>query len=230
MLPAMNNHYTEIAFILDRSGSMGDCKEAAITGFNHFLRAQQQTEGLAKLTLVLFDDEYLVPVQSLPIREVLALDAQTYVPRNSTALLDAIGTTIHDLGKRLSAIPEPDRPGQVIVTILTDGLENASQKFTWKAISALIKHQTDVYKWTFLFLGANQDAIATSAQINIAGGNAATYTADAAGSRSSHRSASRKVKSLRMRASPHASAQDLADAAAPLSEILKEEDQKERGK
>jgi hypothetical protein len=225
----MNKNYTEIAFILDRSGSMADCRDAAIEGFNRFLREQQQTEGLAKLTLVLFDDEYLVPVQSLPVQEVLGLNTETYVPRNCTALLDAIGTTIQDLGGRLSAMAEKDRPGQVIVTILTDGLENASQKFTWKDVGAMIKAQTETYKWTFLFLGANQDAIATAAQISIAAGNAATYAADSVGSRSSHRSLSRKTSAMRKMSMGTATPQEEADAAAPMSKIVMEEDQKERG-
>lgn len=147
----MNKNYTEIAFILDRSGSMDVCRDAAIAGFNLFLDEQQRTEGLAKLTLVLFDDEYLVPINALPVAEVIALDHETYVPRGSTALLDAIGRTVDDLGTRLAAMPEKNRPGQVIVAILTDGLENSSQSWTWKQIARVIKHQTEQSKWTFLF-------------------------------------------------------------------------------
>ena len=76
-----NAHYTEIAFILDRSGSMNSCQQAAIAGFNQFLDDQQKTEGLAKLTLVLFDDEYLVPVSSIPVQEVVPLTDDTYQPQ-----------------------------------------------------------------------------------------------------------------------------------------------------
>ena len=227
---AMNNHYTEIAFILDRSGSMDSCRDAAIEGFNHFLGEQQQAEGLAKLTLVLFDDEYLVAAQSLPVPEVVALTRETYVPRNSTALLDAIGRTIDELGVRLAEIPEADRPGQVIVAIVTDGLENASQRFTWKDVAAKIKHQTETYKWTFLFLGANQDAIATAAQMNIGAANAATYVADAPGSRSTSSAASKKIRAMRAQATGRASEQEIKEAASPMSNIVEEEDRKERGK
>jgi len=113
----MNKNLTEIAFILDRSGSMASVTEAAITGFNEFLRNQQKTEGQARLTLVLFDNEYLVPLDGVPVQEAVALDTTTYVPRASTALLDAIGTTIDLLGTRLSAMAESARPGQVIVAI-----------------------------------------------------------------------------------------------------------------
>ena len=87
----MKENYTEIAFILDRSGSMESCADAAIEGFNRFLRDQQEAKGLAKLTLVLFDDEFLVPVRNLPVHEVIPLDGNTYVPRRTTALLDAVG-------------------------------------------------------------------------------------------------------------------------------------------
>ena len=129
-----NAHYTEIAFILDRSGSMKSCQQAAIDGFNRFLADQQQIEGLAKLTLVLFDDEYFVPISSIPVQEIVPLTDDTYQPQGCTALLDAIGKTVDDLGLRLAALAEKDRPGQVIVAILTDGLENASQRFNWKEI------------------------------------------------------------------------------------------------
>lgn len=226
---AMNKNYAEIAFVLDRSGSMGSCQDAAIEGFNRFLLEQQQTEGLAKMTLVLFDDEYLVPVASVPVQEVVALTRETYVPRNCTALLDAIGKTIDDLGKRLAELPEQDRPGQVIVTILTDGLENASQTFTWKDIAAKIKHQSETYQWTFLFLGANQDAIATAAQMNISGANSATYVADGAGSKASMSSASKKVRAMRRQNIGCASEEDIKHANAPMREIVQEEDRRERG-
>src|SRR5438270_3562057 len=138
-----NAHYSEIAFVLDRSGSMKSCQQAAIEGFNQFLADQQKTDGLAKLTLVLFDDEYLVPISSIPVEEVVSLTDDTYQPQGCTALLDAIGQTIDDVGQRLAGLAEKDRPGQVIVAILTDGLENASQRFTWKEIAGKIKHQTD---------------------------------------------------------------------------------------
>lgn len=224
----MNKHYTEIAFVLDRSGSMESCSDAAIAGFNQFLAEQQLTEGLAKLTLILFDDEYLRIVESIPVAEVISLTDKTYVPRNSTALLDAIGTTIDELGTRLSLIPEKDRPGQTIVAILTDGFENASQKYSWKDIAAKIKHQTEGYKWTFLFLCANQDAIATAAQISIGASNAARYVADGAGSQASHASFSRKMRSIRRSAMGIASRAEAADLAAPLSAIVEEEDKKHR--
>ena len=225
----MKNNYTEVAFVLDRSGSMQSCREAAMEGFNLFLHEQQaQAVGLTKLTLVLFDDEYLVPINALPVAEILPLDETSYVPRGSTALLDAIGRTIDEVGARLAAMAEKDRPRRVIIPILTDGLENSSQSYTWREIARLIKQQTEQYRWTFLFLGANQDAIATAAQMNIAAANAATYVADTAGLHASSRSLSRKLHGMWKVDEGKASVEEARDAAAPLSHIVAEEDQKAR--
>jgi len=225
----MNKNYTEIAFILDRSGSMESSREAAIAGFNFFLKEQQTSRGLTKLTLVLFDDEYLVPIHALPVAEILPLNNETYIPRGTTALLDAIGRTADELGARLAAMREKYRPGQVIVAILTDGLENSSQTYTWKQIARVIKHQTEQYRWTFLFLGANQDAIATAAQMNIAAADASPFVADSAGLRAAAKSLSRKLRGLRRIYDGNATVAEAADAAAPLSELTAEEDTKERG-
>ena len=224
----MKNHYSEIAFVLDRSGSMESCREATIGGFNSFLQEQQKTEGLARLTLILFNDEYLVPIDALPVAEILPLSSDSYVPRGSTALLDAIGRTIDELGARLAALSEKDRPMQVIVAILTDGLENSSQDYTWQQIADVIKQQSEQYRWTFLFLGANQDAIATAAQMNITATNAAAYVADAAGLHASASSLTRKVRALRRVSMGTASVEECHDAAAPMSGLVAEEDQKER--
>ncbi len=225
----MNKNYTEIAFVLDRSGSMQSCRDAALEGFNHFLREQQAVEGLARLTLVLFDDEYLVPFRSLPVAEIVPLTTDTYLPRASTALLDAIAQTILELGEQLAALPEAERPAQVIVAVLTDGLENASRNYTWAQVAQLIRQQTEQYRWTFLFLGANQDAIATAAQLSIAAANAANYVADDIGMQAMHTILADKVGAMRKRAIGSATLQEQAIAEAPMSELLKEDDRRKRG-
>lgn len=223
----MNKNLVEIAFILDRSGSMSSLSEQAIAGFNHFLADQKKQPGEARLTLVLFDDEYLVPVEAASLRDVRPLDATTYVPRNSTALLDAIGLTIDRLGERLAKTLEPERPGQVIVAILTDGFENASTRYAWKDVAARIRHQQEKYNWRFLFLGANQDAIATAARMNIGAADAATFRADGIGIQASTTSVSRKTAALRRAANGLAAG---ADLAAPMQEILAEENAVSLGK
>jgi hypothetical protein len=117
---------------------------------------------------------------------------------------------------------------QVIVAILTDGLENSSQNYTWQQIAHAIRQQSEQYRWTFLFLGANQDAIATAAQMNITAANAAAYVADAAGLHASASSLARKVRALRRVSIGTASVEECHDALVPMSDLLAEEDQKKR--
>lgn len=225
----MNSQLTEIAFILDRSGSMQSQVDNAIQGFNDFLHAQCDVPGQARFTLVLFDDRYDVTCASVPIREVFDLDRRTFVPRGFTALLDAIGRTIDELGARLAATPEADRPGQVIVAILTDGEENASVQFTLAEVSSRIAHQRDVYKWQFFFLGADQDAIATAAKMNIDQASAMRFSADKEGYYSSSKVMSRKMRSLRKSSmGAPLNLQEEHDLKASLSDIGRDEERRDK--
>ncbi|NLT69191.1 MAG: VWA domain-containing protein [Verrucomicrobiaceae bacterium] len=218
---------TEIAFILDRSGSMQPHTEAAIAGFNAFLRDQQQVEGQAKLTLVLFDDRVEIPIGNLPVSEVVDLDTRTYTPRGSTALLDAIGQTIDASKHRIKALPEKDRPDQVIFAIFTDGEENSSRRFTWHDIAGKIRRRQEKQGWEFLFLGANQDAIATAAQMSIHAHNAATADYSAKGVRGSAKTFSRKVQAMRESLSENYCGAPSEDLMKPMDEILREEEGRE---
>lgn len=141
----MDHSLTEIICVIDRSGSMGAIRSDAIGGFNTFLRDQQQESGTARMTLVLFDHEYEIRYDAVPLQEVEPLDTTTYVPRGTTALLDAVGRTIDDVGKRLADTDESERPAQVIIAILTDGLENASSDYSWERVSKMIEHQREKY-------------------------------------------------------------------------------------
>ena len=195
----MRPDLTEIAFVLDRSGSMNPIAGDAIGGFNTFLAAQQALPGEARLTLVLFDHEYLVPHTSAAMSAVTPLDAATYVPRGMTALLDAVGRTIDDLGARLAALPEEERPAKVIVAILTDGQENASRDYTFAKVSAMIKHQQEKYSWEFIFLAANQDAIAAAGALSIAPKDAIAFQHTGQGIRDAHMRLSEQVAFRRSR-------------------------------
>jgi Mg-chelatase subunit ChlD len=190
---------TEIAFILDQSGSMESIKKGTLEGVNSFLLQQQQENAQhpVRFNLTLFSTDFEVRHSSVPVLKVPALTLETYRPGGGTALLDAIGTTVVALGKRLAAAPEAERPGQVVVAVMTDGEENSSRQFTWKQISDMIRHQTEVYKWQFLFLGANQDAIATASKINIAQENSATFFHSHKSSRSAARAISAKMAYLK---------------------------------
>jgi hypothetical protein len=210
---------TEIAFILDRSGSMSSMTQAAIAGFNEFLKAQQATlddHGQpipATFTLILFDHEYLPIHSRAPIQSAEPLTLETYQPRGNTALLDAIGRTIDFIGGELAATPEPERPAKVIIAILTDGEENSSRLFTMADINQRITHQTEKYQWEFLFLGANQDAIATAARMGIHAHQAATFVADDEDLKSGSLAFACKVSAKR-RAASHC---NLAEAEAAFA-------------
>ncbi|MGL5017025.1 MAG: vWA domain-containing protein [Luteolibacter sp.] len=219
---------SELAFILDRSGSMESIRQAAIDGFNTFLRDQQAAPGHNRFSLVFFDSGIETRLDSIPVAEAVTLDLDSYVPSGSTALLDAIGDTIDRLGKRFATQPAAARPDHVTIAILTDGEENSSVRYTWHDVSKRIQHQTEIYSWEFLFLGAGEDAIATAAKMHIHSANASSFVADTAGQHAAMASFSRKASGTRARKSGHATAEQLADAEAPLQEILREEDQKRR--
>jgi hypothetical protein len=190
--------FTDITIILDRSGSMESVAGDTIGGFNRFVQDQKGGHGDAALTLVQFDDRYETVYAGVPIERAQALTAETFVPRGSTALLDAIGRTIDETGRRLAAIREPDRPEQVIMVIITDGYENASRHYPSHRISEMIAHQSDVYNWQFVYIGANQDAIATAAAMGVDAGSALTYAPSAAGTEQAFASISRRTALKRL--------------------------------
>ena len=220
----MNPHLTELAFILDRSGSMHPLQEAAVAAFNAFVKSQLDVPGDARLTLVQFDDAYDVPVSARPLQDVPELTAATYVPRGSTALLDAIGRTITDTARRLTGLPAAEQPGKVIVAIFTDGQENASREYTPQHISDLIRLYRDEKGWDFLFLAANQDAIASASAMHIDANLSSNVSYSFKGMKSTSGALARKVRALRMKSSGTMDAQALADDAKSLGDIVKEEE------
>lgn len=177
----MKGNLTELVFVLDRSGSMLSMATEAVSGFNAFLEEQKKQQGEAKLTLVLFDHEHVLVHDGKNIKDVEPLTNETFTPRGTTALLDALGRTIDDVGKRLAATPEEDRPSKVLVAILTDGQENASKDYKKTKIHEMITHQTEKYSWQFLFLAANQDAFSEAATLGISLNNTSNYAATGRG-------------------------------------------------
>lgn len=160
-----NPNLTSITFILDRSGSMESIQSKTVEGYNAFISDQKKCkEGDAILTLIQFDDEYEVHQKCIKMEDVPELNEESYVPRGTTALLDAIGKTINVLGEEFSKMSEADRPGKVLIAILTDGFENASEEFNAQDINKMIKKQREVYKWEFMFLGASQDSMNDAVQ------------------------------------------------------------------
>lgn len=185
-----NQNYTDITFVLDRSGSMADCYDATISGFNEFLAVQRRdAKGRVSLSMVQFDDIYELVRAGVPLADFPNLSRETFIPRGATKLLDAIGRTISDTGMRLASMPEADRPGKVLIIILTDGGENSSTEYSREKVNEMISRQKTQYLWDFTFIGANQDAIATAASMGIGAGKAFTYAANARGTSSAFLSA-----------------------------------------
>lgn len=176
----MNKNLTEIIFLLDRSGSMSGLENDTIGGFNSFIERQCQLEGETLLTTVLFDDQYEVLWNGKDAKKV-RLTSKEYFVRGTTALLDAAGKTILDVGHRLSKTPEEQRPGSVIFVITTDGMENASREFTYEKVKELIKHQQEKYSWEFIFMGANIDAAEEAESLGISKENAFDFEASEVG-------------------------------------------------
>ena len=172
-----NNELTEIVCVIDRSGSMADIKKDAIGGFNTFLAEQKKIPLPAYLTLTLFNHGYEIIHGGRNLQEVQPLTEQSYVPAGTTALLDAVGRTIDDVGKRLASMSEDQRPGKILFVILTDGLENASKDYKKDKIGEMIKHQQEKYGWRFEFLAANMDAFAEASALSIPTSNAINFQA-----------------------------------------------------
>jgi len=148
----MQDGYTHIVLILDKSGSMAPKKSELIVGFNHFLEEQKKLPGKATISITQFSTG-VAQTGVLPLQVVAPLEDATYQPSGWTALLDAIGMTLDTVGAELAALPEDLRPSQVIVGIFTDGEENYSKEYTREQVKAKIKEQRDVYKWQFVFIG-----------------------------------------------------------------------------
>lgn len=161
-----------IAVVVDRSGSMSSCRTDMQGGFDAFIKAQRELPGECRVTLVQFDNFYEVVYVDKPIADVPPL---VLSPRGSTALLDAIGRTVTEVGERLDKLPEDQRPGSVEVVIITDGEENASREWQPDTVRELLKRQQEVYSWRITFLGANIDAVATAADYGIPVASAMTF-------------------------------------------------------
>jgi hypothetical protein len=204
----MRQDATHITIVLDRSGSMCAVAGDTIGGFNKFLADQKAVPGFATLTLAQFDHEYEIVHNSKPVAEVPPLDDKTFVPRGNTALLDAIGRTIVATGATLAGMPEDQRPAKVVFVIITDGQENASREYTRAKVLEMITHQRETYAWEFVFLGANQDAIAAGSSLGISVANSLTYASNAVGTQSAFASASSNTRSYRTGAAKTAAFSD----------------------
>lgn len=187
---------TEIIFLLDRSGSMSGLESDTIGGFNSFVKRQRE-HGDTNITTILFDDRYEILHYNQNAKEV-CLTEKEYYTRGNTALLDAIGKTIIDVGSRIANTAPKSKPGKVIMVITTDGMENASKEYSYNKIKAMVKQQKEKYGWEFIFLGANMDAVETAGRFGIDADRAANYNADSQGTSLNFTVVSEAVSHIRM--------------------------------
>lgn len=174
----MDTTRTDLTLVLDRSGSMQSIRAAMEESLTAMLARQAAAPGRLVVSLVRFDDVIETAFTAVPAEAVPPIRIE---PRGCTALLDALGSTIDATGARLSDLPEAERPGCVIVVVVTDGLENASRRFTRADVQQRIRHQRDAYQWQFVFLGANIDAVETAKDFDIADYDALTIQQDLMG-------------------------------------------------
>ena len=177
----MKKNLTELVFILDRSGSMAGLEKDTIGGFNAMIEKQKTEEGEAYISTVLFDNYSEVIHDRVALNAVPKLTEKEYYVRGCTALLDAVGGTIHHIGNVHKYAREEDRPEKTLFVITTDGMENASHRYSYEQVKAMITRQKEKYGWEFLFLGANIDAAKEAARFGIQADRAANYHADSQG-------------------------------------------------
>lgn len=157
--------HTEIIFVIDKSGSMGHLTNDTIGGFNSFVESQKDGTKTT-LTTVLFDTSWKILHNGSDVYEIEPMTTKDYIAGGGTAMLDAIGETINNVQDRHDELGE-EKPDNVLFVITTDGEENSSRKFTKSQIEKMIKHQTNGHGWTFMFLGANMDAVKEASSIGI---------------------------------------------------------------
>ena len=193
----MNNNLTEIVFILDRSGSMAGLEADTIGGFNAMVEKQKKEAGEALLSAVLFSNESEVFYDRTDLRKVEPMTERQYFVGGGTALLDAIGGAVHHIANVHKYAREEDRPGKTIFVITTDGMENASRRYTYADVQKIVEHEQKKYGWEFLFLGANMDAIAQARSFGIRADRAVRYNCDGEGTSLNFKVVSKAISKAR---------------------------------
>ena len=193
----MKSKFTEIVFILDRSGSMAGLEADTIGGFNSLIQKQKKEEGKALVSTVLFDDKTEVLHDRKELDKIEPLTDKDYYVRGCTALLDAVGGAIHHIGNVHKYARAEDRPEKTLFIITTDGMENASRRYSYEKVKQMIERQKKRYGWEFLFLGANIDAVSVAGQFGIAPEKAVRFHCDEQGTALNYRVLSETIAKVR---------------------------------
>ena len=177
----MKNNITELVFILDRSGSMAGLESDTIGGFNAMIKKQKKIDGKCFVSTVLFDNVSKVLHDRVDLAAIQPMTDEDYTVGGCTALIDAIGGAIHHIGNIHKYARPEDVPEHTVFVITTDGMENASHRYTADKVKNMVQRQTEKYGWEFLFLGANIDAVEEAEKIGIRGNHAVSYKNDSRG-------------------------------------------------
>lgn len=188
---------TELVFILDRSGSMGGLEADTIGGFNSMIEKQRKEAGECYVSTVLFDHVSEVLHDRIKLSEIRPMTDRDYTVRGSTALIDALGDAIHHIGNIHKYARPEDVPAHTLFVITTDGMENASHRYTSEHVKTMIERQKEKYGWEFIFIGANIDAVETAARYGIDSSRAVNYNADGKGTQILYASVARAVHNVR---------------------------------
>ena len=196
----MKKNLTEMVFILDKSGSMSGLEQDTIGGFNGMIERQKKEDGEALVSTVLFSNESTVIHDRLDLRKVEPLTDRQYYVGGCTALIDAIGQAIHHIGNVHKYAREEDVPEHTVFVITTDGMENASHRYSSDEVKHMVNRQKEKYGWEFLFLGANIDAVETAARFGISEDRAANYRNDSRGQQLNYEAMDDAIRSVRCNA------------------------------
>ena len=194
----MKKGLTELVFILDESGSMSGMESDTIGGFNSMIEKQRREDGEAYVSTVLFSNESNVIHDRVALSRVEPLTDRQYTPHGCTALLDALGGAIHHIGNVHKYARPEDVPEHTVFVITTDGMENASRRYTKGEVKRMVERQKERYGWEFLFLGANIDAISAAEGIGIGRDRAVKYVQDSVGTQLNYKVVSDTICSMRM--------------------------------
>lgn len=211
----MKKNLTELVFIVDRSGSMAGLESDTIGGLNATLNKNRKVDGECLVSIVLFDNMSEVLVDRVPLEQVGNLTEEQYQVRGCTALLDAVGDSVRFMEKVQRILPEDHRAENVIFTIITDGMENASTHRSYREVKHMIEAQQEK-GWEFIFLGANIDAAAEAGRMGIRADRATQYVSDGQGTEIAYEAMACAQVSRRMKGvvSESWAAAPMADAAA----------------
>lgn len=219
----MKKGLTEIVFILDRSGSMSGLEADTIGGYNSMLEKQKKEEGEALFSTVLFDDRIEVLHDRENIGKVKKITDKEYYVRGCTALLDAVGGAIHHINRVQKEMPDDERPEKTLFIITTDGMENASRKYTYEKVKKMVDKRKEKNQWEFIFLGANIDAVEVAGRFGVDASRAVRYECDSEGTALNYAVMSKMVSCARSckSAGKMKEAFDSDDLLAPIQEDYK---------